>query len=62
MPYCLPRGSSRGARTQDRSVTHYDVHGLDHESREELKKQDDVSQSEAEGHTALVNKMDNLSV
>ncbi|EJF59860.1 Pkinase-domain-containing protein [Dichomitus squalens LYAD-421 SS1] len=48
---------------EGRSVTHYDEHGTEHsESREELKKQDDVSQSEAEGHTALVTKLDSLSV
>ncbi|KAI0372557.1 hypothetical protein BV20DRAFT_964164 [Pilatotrama ljubarskyi] len=33
---------------EDRSVMHYDAHG-ERESREELKKHDDVSQSEFEG-------------
>ena len=47
--------------SQDRSVTHYDGHSTDHE-REELKKQDDVSQSEAQGQTVLVNKLDQLAV
>ncbi|PIL28908.1 transporter [Ganoderma sinense ZZ0214-1] len=47
----------------DRSVTHYDGHGHNSEhEREELKKQDDISQSEAQGQTALVNKLDQLSV
>lgn len=42
-------------------MTHYDGHSSGHE-REELKKQDDVSQSEAQGQTALVNKLDQLAV
>ena len=60
-PGKLMFSSSVSSRRQDRSVTHYDGHNSEQE-REDLKKQDDVSQSEAEGHTALVNKMDNLSV
>ena len=47
--------------SQDRSVTHYDGHNSEQE-REELKKQDDVSQSEAQGQTVLVNKLDQLAV
>ncbi|KAI1792742.1 Pkinase-domain-containing protein [Ganoderma leucocontextum] len=45
----------------DRNVTHYGGQGSEHE-REELKKQDDVSESEAQGQTALVSKLDQLSV
>ena len=54
------------SHTQDRDVVHYDGHSDaqsdDSSSKEELKKQDDVSQSEAEGHTPLVNKLQNMSV
>ena len=39
---------------------HYDNHSDD--SKEDLKRQDDVSKSESEGHIPLVSKMQNLSV
>ncbi|KAI0752543.1 Pkinase-domain-containing protein [Daedaleopsis nitida] len=51
---------------EDRDVVHYDGHSEaqsdDSSSKEELKKQDDVSQSESEGHVPLVNKLQNMSV
>ncbi|KAI0634541.1 Pkinase-domain-containing protein [Trametes polyzona] len=55
---------------EDRSVVHYDGHGgstssgeSDTQAREELKKQDDVSQSETEGHApGLVKQLAKVSI
>ncbi|OJT03669.1 Calcium/calmodulin-dependent protein kinase type I [Trametes pubescens] len=44
---------------EDRSVTHY---GESESSRDELKKVDDVSQSEASGQTPLVKQMAKVSI
>ncbi|KAH9848075.1 Pkinase-domain-containing protein [Lenzites betulinus] len=48
---------------EDRSVMHYDTHGgSDSDARDELKKKDDVSESEASGHTPLVKQMAKVSI
>ena len=49
---------------QDRNVVHYDGHSDDStgSSREDLKKEDDVAKSEAEGHIPLVQKLEKMSM
>ena len=49
---------------QDRNVVHYDGHSDDSHSgsRQDLKKEDDVAKSEAEGHIPLVQKLEKMSM
>ncbi|KAI0772983.1 Pkinase-domain-containing protein [Trametes elegans] len=46
---------------EDRSVMHYGGHS-ESESREDLKKHDDVAQSEADGQTPLVKRMAKVAI
>ena len=46
-------------------MVHYDGHSDDSgsgSSREDLKKEDDVAKSEAEGHIPLVQKLEKMSM
>ncbi|RPD60630.1 Pkinase-domain-containing protein [Lentinus tigrinus ALCF2SS1-6] len=68
-----PRAQALGAEVQqfkeesekeqvdeDRNVMHYD--GSPDDSKEDLKKEDDVAKAEAEGHVPLVQKLEKMSM
>lgn len=55
------RGLTR-AWGQDRNVMHYGGNSEDSKDSDELKKEDDVSKSEAEGHIPLVHQLEKMSM